>query len=217
MTIKVAIVEDKTGVRENWASLLEATPGFRCAAACDTGEMALEKLPLCCPEVVLMDIQLPGISGIECTLRLKQLLPETQVLVVTVCSDADRVFEALKAGASGYLLKSTPPTEFLAAIKDVTQGRSPMTGEIARLVIDSFRQPPPPAPEDVGLTQREEECLRLLARGASNKEIAKRMGVSLSTVHFHLKSIYHKLHVRSRTEAMLRYLQTAPARNAARV
>jgi DNA-binding NarL/FixJ family response regulator len=138
------------------------------------------------------------------------VLPETQVLIVTVCSDADRVFEALKAGASGYLLKSTPPKEFLAAITDVTQERSPMTGEIARLVIDSFRQPAPPTPETAGLTQREEECLRLLARGSANKEIAQRMGVSVSTVHFHLKSIYQKLHVRSRTEATLRYLRSSP-------
>jgi DNA-binding NarL/FixJ family response regulator len=214
MPIKVAIVEDKTGVRENWARLLEAAPGFRCVAACDSAEAALESLPQRQPDVVLMDIHLPGMSGIECTLRLKQILPEVQVVIVTVYTDADRVFEALKAGASGYLLKSTPPAEFLAAISDVMQGRAPMTGEIARLVIESFRKPAPPAPEKVGLTEREEECLRLLARGSSNKEIATRMGVSVSTVHFHLKSIYNKLHVRSRTEATLRYLQvsgTAPA------
>jgi len=206
--ISVAIVEDKAGVRENWARLLEAAPGFRCVGAFESGESALVALPGCRPDVVLMDIHLPGITGIECTLRLKQVLPETQVLIVTVYSDADRVFEALKAGASGYLLKSTPPADFLAAITDVTQGRSPMTGEIARLVIESFRAPAPPTPESVGLTQREEECLRLLARGSANKEIARQMGVSVSTVHFHLKSIYHKLHVRSRTEATLRYLQT---------
>jgi DNA-binding NarL/FixJ family response regulator len=217
MAIKVAIVEDKRGVRENWANLLESAPGFRCVAACETGEAALQTLPKLRADVVLMDINLPGISGIECTLRLKQLLPETQVLIVTVCSDADRVFEALKAGASGYLLKSTAPAEFLSAIADVTQGRAPMTGEIARLVIESFRQPASPTPESVGLTDREEECLRLLARGNSNKEIAQRMGISASTVHFHLKSIYNKLHVRSRTEATLRYLQTSPTRATARL
>jgi DNA-binding NarL/FixJ family response regulator len=216
MAITVAIVEDKAGVRENWASLLDAAPGFRCVGAYDTGEEALAKLPQSRPDVVLMDIHLPGISGIECTLRLKQVLPETQVLIVTVYTDADRVFEALKAGASGYLLKSTPPAGFLEAIKDVTHGRSPMTGEIARLVIESFRQPAPATPEDAGLTEREEECLRLLARGASSKEIAQRMGVSVSTVHFHLKGIYRKLHVRSRTEATLRYLQGSPARATAR-
>lgn len=210
--IKVAIVEDKAGVRENWASLITAAPGFRCVAACESGEAALDELPRCEPDVVLMDVHLPGISGIECTLRLKQLLPEVQVLMATVYSDSDRVFEALKAGASGYLLKSTPPKELLAAIADVTHGQSPMTGAIARLVIESFRQPAPPTPENVGLTEREEECLRLLARGASNKEIAQRMGVSVSTVHFHLKGIYHKLHVRSRTEATVRYLQSSPAR-----
>jgi DNA-binding NarL/FixJ family response regulator len=216
MSISVAIVEDRAGVRENWASLLDAAPGFRCVGAFDTGEEALAKLPQSRPEVVLMDIHLPGISGIECTLRLKQLLPETQVLIVTVYTDADRVFEALKAGASGYLLKSTPPAAFLEAIKDVTHGRSPMTGEIARLVIESFRQPAPAAPEEAGLTEREEECLRLLARGASSKEIAQKMGVSASTVHFHLKGIYRKLHVRSRTEATLRYLQGSPGYSAPR-
>jgi DNA-binding NarL/FixJ family response regulator len=200
--------------QEFGSNQLETAQGFRCVGACVTAEEALASLPRSKPDVVLMDIHLPGISGIECTLRLKQLLPE--VLIVTVCSDADRVFEALKAGASGYLLKSTPPSEFLAAISDVTNGRAPMTGEIARLVIESFRQPAPPTPESVGLTQREEECLRLLARGASNKEIAQKMGVSASTVHFHLKSIYNKLHVRSRTEATLRYLQSAPTQNAAR-
>jgi DNA-binding NarL/FixJ family response regulator len=210
MSIKVAIVEDKAGVRDNWANLLESSPGFLCVGTFETGEEALAKLPRSRPDVVLMDIHLPGITGIECTLRLKQQLPETQVVIVTVYTDADRVFEALKAGASGYLLKSTPPTEFLAAIREVTQGHAPMTGEIARLVIESFRKPAPHAPEDVGLTQREEECLRYLARGLSNKEIAQRMGVSASTVHFHLKGIYQKLHVRSRAEATLRYLQSAP-------
>jgi DNA-binding NarL/FixJ family response regulator len=211
MPIKVAIVEDKAGVRENWASLLEAAPGFKCVGTFEAGVAALEKLPHSRPDVVLMDIHLPGISGIETTLRLKQVLPDTQVLIVTVYNDPDRVFEALKAGASGYLLKSTPPSEFLAAIQNVTQGHAPMTGEIARLVIASFRQPVQQTPEEVGLTQREEECLRFLARGMANKEIAQQMGVSVSTVHFHLKGIYQKLHVRSRAEATLRYLQAAPA------
>jgi DNA-binding NarL/FixJ family response regulator len=141
-------------------------------------------------------------------------MPETQFLMLTVYSDADRVFEALKAGASGYLLKSTPPTELLASITNVTQGQAPMTGEIARLVIEAFRKPALQAPADAGLTQREVECLRLLARGLANKEIADRMGVSVSTVHFHLKGIYQKLHVRSRAEATLRYLQSSPAPSA---
>jgi DNA-binding NarL/FixJ family response regulator len=202
IAIKVAIVEDKIGVRERWASLLEATPGFLCVAACDNAQAAMETLHKCRPDVVLMDINLPGINGIECTLRLKQLLPQIQVLIATACSDADRIFEGLKAGASGYLLKSTPRREFLAAITDVAQGRASMTGEIARLVIEAFRQPAPLTPESVGLTQQEEECLRLLARGSTKKEIAQRMGVSISTVHFHLKSIYQKLHARAHTEAI---------------
>lgn len=211
MPIKVAIVEDKSGVRENWANLLDASPGFKCVGGFEAGEAALEKLPHSRPDVVLMDIHLPGINGIETTLRLKQVLPDAQVIIVTVYNDPDRVFEALKAGANGYLLKSTPPAEFLAAIKNVMHGQAPMTGEIARLVIASFRQPVKQSAEEVGLTQREEECLRFLARGMANKEIAQQMGVSASTVHFHLKGIYQKLHVRSRAEATLRYLQSGPA------
>jgi DNA-binding NarL/FixJ family response regulator len=158
-----------------------------------------------------MDIQLPGMSGTECASRLKEKFPAMQILIVTVYNDANRIFEALQAGASGYLLKTTPPAELLAAIKGVMGGGAPMTGEIARRVIDSFRKPITASPAPAGLTQREEECLRYLAQGYSNKEIAAQMRVATSTVHAHLKSVYEKLHVRSRVEAATKYFKSRNA------
>lgn len=207
MIIKVAIVEDKAGVRENWARLINTAEGFSCVLTFDSGEAALKALPAQQPDVVLMDINLPGMSGIECTARLKQLLPSTQVLVVTVYDDADSIFEALKAGASGYLLKTTPPTELLQAIRDIIRGGAPMTGEIARKVIEAFRAPAPATSVTVNLTPRETECLRLVAQGFSNKEIAVKMDVTADTVHAHLKSVFEKLHVRSRVEAAAVFLK----------
>ena len=208
MTIKVAIVEDKDGVRENWARLINGAPGFSCHWTFSSAEAALKSLPSNQPDVVLMDIHLPGISGIECTARLKQLLPLTQVLVVTVYDDVEKIFEALKAGASGYLLKTTPPAELLQAIQEITHGGAPMTGEIARKVIEAFRQPAPASTVTTSLTSREIECLRLLVQGFSNKEIATQMNVKADTVHAHLKSVYEKLHVRSRVEAATAYLRS---------
>lgn len=208
MTINVAIIEDKTGVRENWARLINSAAGFSCAWTFNTAEAALKSLPSHHPDVVLMDIHLPGMSGIECTWRLKEILPATQVLVVTIYDDAERIFEALKAGASGYLLKTTPPTELLQAIREITRGGAPMTGGIARKVIEAFRQPAPRSAVTTNLTPRETECLRLLAQGFSNKEIAVKMEVTADTVHAHLKSVYEKLHVRSRVEAAAAYLNS---------
>jgi DNA-binding NarL/FixJ family response regulator len=176
--------------------------------ACATGEDALKRIPPLQPDVVLMDINLPGMSGIECTARLKERLPQTQILMVTVHGDNDRVFAALQAGASGYLLKRVTPSELLEAIADVIRGGAPMTGEIARKVIDSFRRPVSVLVEAAKLTRREEEILGLLTQGYSNKEIADRLSVSFDTVRTHLKHIYEKLHVRSRTEAATKYLRT---------
>jgi len=210
MPINVAIVEDKTGVRQNWARLINAAAGFRCVATCASGEDALLTLPQAQPQVVLMDIQLPGISGIECAARLKPLLPSTQFLIVTIYEDSDRIFEALKAGASGYLLKTTPPKELLAAISEVHRGGAPMTGEVARKVIAAFQRPPATVTDDVKLTEREAEVLGLLAQGYANKEIADKLAVSYDTVRAHLKHTYEKLHVRSRTEAVSKYLQRSP-------
>jgi DNA-binding NarL/FixJ family response regulator len=207
VTIKVAIVEDSAGVRVNWARLLDAAPGFRCVAACASGEQALKTLPPLAPDVVLMDIHLPGLSGIECTARLKARLPQTQILMVTVHGDNERVFAALEAGASGYLLKRTRAEELLEAIADVMRGGAPMTGEIARMVIASFRRPAAAAAAVAALTPREEEILAWLTQGYSNKEIADRLSVSFDTVRTHLRHVYEKLHVRSRTEAATKYLR----------
>jgi DNA-binding NarL/FixJ family response regulator len=210
MAIKVAIVEDKTGVRQNWARLINAAPGFSCVATCASGEDALLTLPQAKPQVILMDIQLPGISGIECSTQLKSLLPATQILIVTIYEDSDRIFEALKAGASGYLLKTTPPRELMAAIAEVHRGGAPMTGEVARKVIAAFQRGPATVTEDLKLTEREAEVLALLSQGYANKEIADKLTVSYDTVRAHLKHVYEKLHVRSRTEAVSKYLQRTP-------
>jgi DNA-binding NarL/FixJ family response regulator len=209
MPIKVAIVEDNGGIRDNWAKLINQAPGYQCVCMCCSSEEALKQLPLAMPEVVLMDINLPGLSGIECTRRLKQRLPQVQILIVTVYADNDRVFSALQAGASGYLLKRTTPQELLKAISDVLRGGAPMTGEIARKVIDSFRPAAPATAETDCLTRREEEILGLLTHGYSNKEIADILAVSFDTVRTHLRHIYEKLHVRSRTEAATKFLRTS--------
>ena len=188
------------------ARVIAREPKLKCAGTCATGENALEVLPKNPPQVVIMDIQLPGMSGIQCTSRLRQLLPETQVLVYTVHGDDELVFKALKAGASGYLLKRSTKAEILEAIFDVHQGGAPMSGEIARKVVQSFSGPVAPK-ETVRLTPRQEEILGLLARGFVAKEIADQLGISFETVHFHLKDIYAKLHVRSKMEAVLKYLK----------
>ena len=206
MTIKVAIVEDSSGVRDNWAKLINAAPGFECVCTSFSAEDALKKIPACRPHVVLMDINLPRMSGIECTARLKTQLPQLQILMVTVHGDNDRIFAALQAGASGYLLKRTAPHELLDSISDVMRGGAPMTGEIARKVIESFRRPVTAPEEAAHLTPREEEILGWLTQGYANKEIADRLSVSFDTVRTHLKHIYEKLHVRSRTEAATKYL-----------
>lgn len=208
MLIKVAIVEDNRGIRESWAKLINQSPGFECVCVCTSGEEALKNIPLDRPDVVLMDINLPGLSGIECTAQLKERMPGVQILIVTVHADNDRVFAALQAGASGYLLKRTTPAELLEAIADVMRGGAPMTGEIARKVIASFRRAAPMALVDAHLTRREEDILSLLAQGYANKEIADRLAVSFDTVRTHLRHIYEKMHVRSRTEATSKYLRS---------
>ena len=207
MQIKVAIVEDSAGVRENWAKLINSAPGFACVNTCASGEEALKRLTIAQPDVVLMDIRLPGISGIECTARLKLMMPKVQILMLTVYGEDNLVLDALQSGASGYLLKRTTPTELLEAITEVRRGGAPMTSEIARKVVESFRRPAPSAPADCGLSQREEEILAQLSQGYSNKEIAERLRISFDTVRTHLKHVYEKLHVRSRTEAVGKYLR----------
>jgi DNA-binding NarL/FixJ family response regulator len=209
MSVKVAIVEDNAGVREQWTRLIDAAPGHQCVGACERGETALQQLPLRQPDVILMDINLPGMSGIECTARMHQALPRTRIVIVTVYNDSNNIFRALQAGASGYLLKRVTGEELLQAITEVMEGGVPMTGEIARKVIESFQRPTPSVEQDVQLTPRETEILAWLARGFASKEIADRLDISPATVSLHLHHIYAKLHVRSRTEAAAKYFELA--------
>ena len=203
--IKIAIVEDNRVIRESLAEFVQADPELRCVCACATGEEALEVLPAQRPEIVLMDIQLPNLSGIECTAHLKQMLPAVQIIMVTVYEDSDRIFKALRAGASGYLLKRCSAAELVAAIREVQQGGAPMSREIARKVIGSFQEPLAAASEVADLSPREREILELLAAGHPNKTIAGRLGLTDGTVRWHLRHVYDKLHVRSRTEAALKF------------
>lgn len=210
MTLTVAIVEDDREIREMLTRVVRKAPTCAFVGSFPSGEEALAALPALAPNVVIMDIQLPGINGVECTRRLKQALPATQVLMFTVFMDSDQIFRALAAGASGYLLKRTPRAEIVEAIGQVWQGGAPMSGEIARKVVESFRTPAPaasPPPPEEQLTAREEEVLKLLAAGHGTKAIAATLFVSGETVRFHLKHIYEKLHVRSRTEAVIKYLR----------
>jgi DNA-binding NarL/FixJ family response regulator len=199
--VKVAIVEDNKTTREGLKTIVDLSPGYRCVCVCQTAEEALGLIPKHQPDVVLMDIQLPKISGVECVARLKELMPQIQVIMVTVYQDPDRIFRALRAGASGYLLKRATPEMVLNAIRDVQHGGVPMSAEIARKVIGYFQTQPFAAPEVEKLSPRELEILNLIAPGFSNKEIADRLGISIESIRWHLKNIYHKLHVHSRTEA----------------
>ncbi len=204
--VKVALVEDKPGVRDSWVKLIDSLDGFVCVQTCVSGEDALRVIPAIKPDVVLMDIFLPRMSGIECTARLKSELPKLQILMLTAVEDDELVFMALQAGADGYLLKRTKPEDLKAAMLDVLGGGAPMTSEIARRVVESFRRAGKPAKLDVRLSAREEEVLILLSKGYSNKEIASQLSIGVETVSSHLKHIYEKLHVRSRAEAVARYM-----------
>ena len=202
---RIAIVEDNKTIRESLVEFVQADPECRCVCACATAEEALKAIPRHQPEIVLMDIQLPDASGIECTAQLKQLLPSVHIIMVTVYEDTERIFKALRAGACGYLLKRCSPEELLAAVREVRQGGAPMSREIARKVIASFRDPLTAAEQVEDLSPREREILELLADGFPNKIIADRVGLTDGTVRWHLRHVYHKLHVRSRTEAALKF------------
>jgi DNA-binding NarL/FixJ family response regulator len=202
---RIAIVEDNKVIRESLVEFVQADPDCRCVCACATAEEALKLIPQHQPEIVLMDIQLPNLSGIECTAQLKRMLPALHIIMVTVYEDTERIFRALRAGACGYLLKRCTPEELVSAIREVRQGGAPMSRDIARKVIASFQEPLAAAAEVEGLSPREREILELLAQGFPNKEIAHRVGVSDGTVRWHLRHVYDKLHVRSRTEAALKF------------
>ena len=203
--ITVSIVEDDAQAREILADWLKHAEGFKCVGQHGSVEQALEKLPAEKPSVILMDINLPGLSGIEGVRRLKPLLPETQFLMLTVYEDVDHVFDALAAGATGYLLKQTPRGELLASIKDVHVGGSPMTSNIARRVVQAFHREDPAAPPSANLSPREREVLELLARGYLYKEIMETLLVSRGTVNTYIRRIYEKLHVRSRSQAVAKF------------
>jgi DNA-binding NarL/FixJ family response regulator len=206
-TIRVSIVDDEVDLRENIAGFVDAAKGFRCVSVHGSAEEALVHLPQEKPDVVLMDINLGGMSGIECVLKLKPLMHETQVVMLTVFEDTEKIFSALAAGASGYLLKRMPPEKLLEAIRDVHEGGSPMSAPIARKVVQSLQTPRPGADETPELSPREREVLNGLAEGQAYKQIAGKLDVSIHTVRNYIRRIYEKLHVRSSAEAVAKYLR----------
>lgn len=205
MSAKIAIVEDNTGVRESLAVLINGTPGFRCVGAYANGEAALKHVPQDWPDIILMDINLPQMSGIECVSKLKALKSSVHVIMLTVHVDSELIFKSLKAGAGGYLIKQTSPAEILDALGDIMRGGAPMTNTIARKVVLFFQEKT--SPDETGsLTKREFEILNHLAKGYQYKEIADLLAINMLTVRTHIHHIYEKLHVRSRTEAVVKFL-----------
>lgn len=204
MPITVAITEDNVGICEELQQILAEDPACKCVGICRNLRTALREIPALDPDVIIMDIRLPDGSGIDATAQLKRLLPRSQIMIYTVYEESEEIFRALEAGASGYLLKETAPEELLRSIHEITNGGVPMAGEVARKVIQSFRRQPA---QSEPLTSREDEILNLLAQGLVTKEIAARLSIGSETVRSHLKHIYGKLHVRTRTEAVIKYLQ----------
>ena len=205
MSITVSIIEDDAPVRQILTGWIDTAKGFRCLSAYGSGESALASLPREAPDILLVDINLPGMNGIECVRRLKPLMPQTQFLMLTVYADTEHIFDALAAGASGYLLKETGCEELIASLKLTHKGGAAMTSQIARKVVQSFHQTQPENPEPQGLTPREQDVLKLLSHGDYYKEIADALGVSVHTVATHVHNIYEKLHVRSRAQAIAKY------------
>jgi DNA-binding NarL/FixJ family response regulator len=203
--IKIAIVEDSKTLREGFETLINRTPDLQCVCTAATVAEALRKIPKAAPDVILMDIQLPDQTGVVCTAQIKELLPAVQIIIVTVYEDSDRIFEALRAGACGYILKRAKPERVIDAILEAHEGGVPMTPEIARKVIGQFRGQVTAASELDSLSPRENEVLQLVMHGLGNKEIADRLSVTVAAVKWHLQHIYEKLHVHSRTEAALKF------------
>ena len=211
MPISISIVEDNDQLRATLAKVIARADGFRFATDYASAEDALADLPKVKPDVVLMDINLPGINGVECVRKLKALLPQTQVMMLTVYEDTENIFNALAAGANGYMLKRTPTKDLIEAIREMQRGGSPMTTHIARLVVQSFQKAAAPAPapgDDLSvLSEREQQVLDLLAQGLIYKEIAEKLNIGYETVHTYIRRIYEKLQVRTRTEAVAKFLQ----------
>jgi len=207
MSISVSIVEDNDKLRETLARVLNRADGFRCVSQYASAEDALKDLPQIRPDVVLMDINLPGMNGVECVRQLKKLLPQIQVMMLTVYEDTENIFNALAAGANGYMLKRTPGKELLEAVHEVHRGGSPMTMHIARKVVQSFQRSTAAEAQTENLSEREQQVLDLLSRGLMYKEIADKLGISYETVHTYIRRIYEKLQVRTRTEAVAKFLR----------
>jgi DNA-binding NarL/FixJ family response regulator len=207
MPIKVAIVDDDDGIRTSLATLIRRAPSLRLVGDYADAEAALKEIPHRPPDVVLMDINLPGVNGVECVRQLKISLPAVQFLMLTVYEDSDSLFNSLKAGASGYLLKRTASARLLDAIRDVYGGGSPMTPQLARRVVQYFAKPPGGEPPMARLTPGEKDFLDQLAKGYAYKEIADRLTISIDTVRSYVRTVYEKLHVHSRTEAVVKYLR----------
>jgi DNA-binding NarL/FixJ family response regulator len=207
MKKSVVVVEDDKGLREQIVSILSSAPDIKCVGAYATGEEAMAKIPAQNPDVILMDIGLPGMSGIECVAQLKRLNSEPQIIMVTVYEDSDRIFRALKAGANGYLLKSSPPEELLHAVRDVETGGAPMSSYIAFKVVEHFhvKEPHGHDHDKEAISQREQQVLTLLASGFIYKEIGDQLGIGVETVRSHVKNICHKMHVRNRVEAVAKH------------
>jgi DNA-binding NarL/FixJ family response regulator len=206
VNIRIAIVEDEKTVREGLRILIDGTEGYQCVALYSNAEDALQEIFDVQPDVVLMDIHLPGISGIECVRQLKKQEPEFQIVILTIYEDDEQIFKSLAAGAHGYILKKTPPAKLLEAISEVHQGGSPMSGQIARRVVEFFPKKNKTNDKNENLSEREQEIISYLSKGYRYKEIADVLFISIETVRTHIRNIYEKLHVHSRTEALLEYM-----------
>ncbi len=207
MPIKVSIVDDNDGIRSSLAALIRRSPTLELIGEYADGETAVKEIPARPPDVVLMDINLPGMDGVECVRQLKSILPKLQVLMLTVYEDSDSLFKSLKAGASGYLLKRTASSRLLEAIREVNTGGSPMTPQLARRVVQYFSAPAQTESDLDKLTPGERDFLEQLAGGYAYKEIADRMKISIDTVRSYVRTVYEKLHVHSRTEAVVKFLK----------
>ncbi len=205
--ISVSIVDDEKELRQSIATFINGSPGFRCVSTYGNGESALQGLPEDKPDVVLMDINLGQMNGIECVRQLKVLVPDMLIVMLTIYEDTDQIFEALSAGASGYLLKRLSPTKLLHAIREVHSGGSPMSSSIARKVVASFQKTGRVGEKLPSLSPRAEMVLNCLSKGLTYKQIADQLGISIDTIRTYLRRIYEKLHVQSRTEAVAKYLR----------
>lgn len=203
----VSIVEDDAKLRANIAEYLQGTRQFRCVSGHASAEEAITKLPGESPQIVLMDINLGAMSGIECVRRLKPLMPKSQFVMLTVFEDTEKIFDALAAGASGYLLKRQPPAKLLEALDDVLGGGAPMSAPIARKVVASFQNRTTSQSEKEQLSPRENAVLECLAKGYPYKQIGGELGISIDTIRTYIRRIYEKLHVQSRTEAVAKYMK----------